>query len=349
MRLFLVAVMILLVYGFYIEFAYLKLPERSSVDEDEDEASGDGITWALLVAGTTGWGNYRFQADVCHAYQLLKAGGIKDKHIVVFMYDDIAYDRENMEPGKIFNSFYGHQDVYAGVPKDYTGANVTTKNVLGALVGDKKSITGGSGKVIKSRSTDRIFIYISTHGNREYLNLPNGQTITRQELLDALEQKHARNSYKSMVIYLDACHGASMFANVLTPSLNIYAVTAADEDEIAHAEYCLRVNGMFKVKKRVSKNGTYIGGSHVMEYGDKHIKSEQLYMYHRFNQKPVNHTRTVSFSNNLLENIVSPKHIQWTRCLFFEDPITQRSEHQVWVQVYNHAESKLKCWQCYGR
>jgi hypothetical protein len=30
-----------------------------------------------------------WQADVCHAYQILRKGGVKDENIVVFMYDDI--------------------------------------------------------------------------------------------------------------------------------------------------------------------------------------------------------------------------------------------------------------------
>lgn len=47
---------------------------------------------------------------------MLKNGGLKDENIIVFMYDDIAYDEENPRPGVIINSPYGH-DVYAGVPK----------------------------------------------------------------------------------------------------------------------------------------------------------------------------------------------------------------------------------------
>ena len=31
--------------------------------------------WAVLIAGSSGYGNYRHQSDVCHAYQVLKAGG----------------------------------------------------------------------------------------------------------------------------------------------------------------------------------------------------------------------------------------------------------------------------------
>jgi legumain len=53
---------------------------------------------------------------VCHAYQLLKKGGLKDENIVVFMYDDIATSPLNPRPGVIINHPQG-EDVYAGVPK----------------------------------------------------------------------------------------------------------------------------------------------------------------------------------------------------------------------------------------
>ena len=50
--------------------------------------------WAVLVAGSNGWYNYRHQADVCHAYQILHKNGIPDSNIIVMMYDDLAQNRE---------------------------------------------------------------------------------------------------------------------------------------------------------------------------------------------------------------------------------------------------------------
>jgi len=50
--------------------------------------------WAVLVAGSSGYDNYRHQADVCHAYQILHKNGIPDSNIVVMMYDDIAHNLE---------------------------------------------------------------------------------------------------------------------------------------------------------------------------------------------------------------------------------------------------------------
>ena len=66
--------------------------------------------------GFCGFGGVNLQADVCHAYQLLKRGGLKDENIVVFMYDDIATHDLNPRPGVIINHPQG-DDVYAGVPK----------------------------------------------------------------------------------------------------------------------------------------------------------------------------------------------------------------------------------------
>ena len=62
-----------------------------------------GISWtaadhfAVLVAGSNEYYNYRHQADVCHAYQILHRYGIPDTNIVVMMYDDIAKNTQYVE------------------------------------------------------------------------------------------------------------------------------------------------------------------------------------------------------------------------------------------------------------
>ena len=55
--------------------------------------------WAVLVAGSNGYFNYRHQADICHAYQILRKNGIPDERIIVMMYDDIAHNTNNPTPG----------------------------------------------------------------------------------------------------------------------------------------------------------------------------------------------------------------------------------------------------------
>ncbi|KAG8060083.1 hypothetical protein GUJ93_ZPchr0002g25469 [Zizania palustris] len=151
-----------------------EMEEESTVPrggDDTDEEDGIGTRWAVLVAGSSGYGNYRHQADVCHAYQILRKGGLKEENIVVFMYDDIANNILNPRLGVIVNHPQG-EDVYAGVPKDYTGGEVTTKNFYAVLLGNKTAVTGGSGKVIDSKPTTIYLSSIRIMGVLEFLVCP---------------------------------------------------------------------------------------------------------------------------------------------------------------------------------
>jgi len=92
-------------------------------------AAAQGAHYAVLVAGSNSYSNYRHQADVCHAYQVVKANGIPAENIVVMAYDDIANNSRNPFPGQLFNkptaSGVAGTDVYAGCKIDYSGSKVT--------------------------------------------------------------------------------------------------------------------------------------------------------------------------------------------------------------------------------
>ncbi|GAB4854406.1 hypothetical protein Ancab_022992 [Ancistrocladus abbreviatus] len=97
-------------------FALFALSVGASFTQFTSIDAGQGTKWAVLVSGSTGYENYRHQANVCHAYQILKKGGLKEENIIVFMYDDVAFDKENPRPGVLINRPNG-EDVYAGVKK----------------------------------------------------------------------------------------------------------------------------------------------------------------------------------------------------------------------------------------
>ena len=83
--------------------------------------------WAVLVAGSNTWSNYRHQSDVFHAYQVLKKNGFSQDRIITFAFDDIANNIKNPFKGKVYNKPSGSNpgvDVYQGVVIDYKGASV---------------------------------------------------------------------------------------------------------------------------------------------------------------------------------------------------------------------------------
>ncbi|KAK2146065.1 hypothetical protein LSH36_635g01059 [Paralvinella palmiformis] len=160
-----------------------------------------GEHWALLVAGSSGWYNYRHQADICHAYQVLRRHGFPSNRIITMMFDDIADNTANPTPGEIINHPNG-RDVYAGVKIDYSHEEVTPENFLAVLSGDASTVKGaGSGRVINRQLNARV-------------------------LMETIKDMHQRRRYKQMVIYIEACESGSMLYHLLPKNINgkIYVI-----------------------------------------------------------------------------------------------------------------------------
>jgi legumain len=192
--------------------------------------------FAVIVAGSNGWWNYRHQADACHAYQIVKRNGIPEENIIHMAYDDIANNPENPFPGKLFNKPNG-EDVYAGCKIDYTGSSVTPSNFLNILKGNKAAIKGGNGKVLNTNEESKVFIFFSDHGAPGLIAFPS-EYLYANDLNSAIEYMHENKRYKELVFYLEACESGSMFDGILRSDINAYAITAANPYESSWGTYC---------------------------------------------------------------------------------------------------------------
>ncbi|GKC56866.1 vacuolar-processing enzyme beta-isozyme, partial [Tanacetum coccineum] len=142
---------------------------------------------------------------------------------------------------------------------DYTGVSVTASNFYAVLLGDKKSVKGGSGKVVASKPNDRIFVYYSDHGGPGTLDksfglaickykdfdhpivpigMPNMPNIYAKDFIEVLEKKYASGTYKEMVIYVESCESGSIFEGLLKENMNIYVTTASNAEESSWGTYC---------------------------------------------------------------------------------------------------------------
>ncbi|XP_014274694.1 legumain isoform X1 [Halyomorpha halys] len=255
-----------------------------------------GKVWAVLVSGSEGWDNYRHQADVCHAYQILHSNGIPDENIIVMMFDDIAFYQDNPTPGVIIN-YPGGPDVYKGVPKDYTGNDVTVKNFINVLTGNKTAMRGiGSGKVIESGPDDLVFINFVDHGGEGVLYFPNEELLA-DDFIQTINSMTIKSKFSKLILYIEACHAGSMFDNLLSDTTNVFALTASDPHESSYACYYDQERGTFlgdvfsviwmndteheslpreSLHHQFEKVRTYTNTSHVEEYGDLDIGVTKL-------------------------------------------------------------------------
>lgn len=186
--------------------------------------------WAVLVAGSNNYYNYRHQADICHAYQILSKHGIPDDRIIVFMYDDIAYNSENPFQGNLINKPNG-PNVYPKVPKNYVKDTVTPQNFINCLLG--KSTVG---KNLQSTSKDNVFIYLADHGAPGLFAFPN-DVLYVEDLQRTLELMWKEKKYNKMIIYMESCESGSMFSPWLENNIEIYATTASTPAQPSYACY----------------------------------------------------------------------------------------------------------------
>lgn len=274
-----------------------------------NESEGD--IWALLVAGSSGYGNYRHQADVAHAYHVLRRGGVPAERIVTMMYDDVANHPMNPRPGTLINRPNG-ADMRQGMRVDYRNKAVTVENFLTLLSGNGTIPSDGqnaSGRTINSGPNDHIFVYYSDHGAPGVLGMPNGSMVYADDIHRALLHRAKLNGFSEMTLFIEACESGSIFKGLLEVDLGIFAVTAANSHESSWGTYCPgsrysppveyltclgdlfsvswmedaessdltqeTLRKMFKkVRQRTSQNFTYSQGSHVERFGEIEISNE---------------------------------------------------------------------------
>jgi len=275
--------------------------------------------YAVLVAGSHTYQNYRHQSDIFHHYHILVDRGINPDNIIVMAYDDIANSKYNPFPGKIFNHPDG-KDVYAGVIIDYYEKDVTPENFVAAITGDKDAVIKKdertTGKVLTSTSEDNVYIYFSDHGSDNSISFPSTYLFA-DELNDALNTMYQKKMYKELVFYLEACHSGSMFDKKLPSNISVYTTTAAHRNESSYGEYCrgeAKVNGTligvclgdecscrfmedidarpgdelksWTMKQQYEYLVDAVQGSHVQQYGDLSIAQKSLYEF--VNKKTTN-------------------------------------------------------------
>jgi len=255
--------------------------------------------WAVIVAGSSGYGNYRHQADACHAYQIMKAKGIPESNIILMAVDDVANDYSNPFKGKLFNkptaAGVPGKDVYEGCNIDYKGGDVTPENFVKVLTGT------GNGKVLKSTSADNVFVNFVDHGGVGLIGFPRS-VMHKSDLQGALQTMKEKEMFKRLVFYLEACESGSMFDGVNIPG--VYALTAANPRESSWGTYCMpndMVNGkhigsclgdefsvhwmedldmetdsLETLEKQFKLVKTETGKSHVTQYSDLSFTNERI-------------------------------------------------------------------------
>ena len=310
---------------FYFELILLELSL-------ENYNSGDN--WAVLACGSTGYINYRHQADIFHVYHTLINRGFSKNHIILFAYDDIAYNEKNPFPGEVYNRPDG-PNVYSGVTIDYSFNMVTPENYISVLKGDSQN--GKLKKVLNSTKDDNIFLYFSDHGINGAMVFPDNKFLYADELEETFIYMHNKNMYNNIIYYMESCYSGSIFEGI-NPDLNIYSITAASPKEQSMATYCFPDDNVKGVEMHTCLSNEFT--SNWLDDTDSRI-----YLNNNINDKndmdmDENYSSREQFA--FIKNMTKNSHVQeYGNLNVGELPITMFQSSNDYLK-YNDGKEKIK-------
>ena len=158
--------------------------------------------WALLVASSKEWANYRHQADVLAIYQQLKQAGYTDDRIILIAEDDIADNVSNPNKG-VVQVTIGGNNVYEQVEIDYRMSELQAKDILAILSGEKSERLP---IVIESTANDNVFVFWSGHGVPGALCWnDDAYGIMGDQLDETFHRMREKRSYRKLLMMVEAC------------------------------------------------------------------------------------------------------------------------------------------------
>ena len=183
--------------------------------------------WALLIAASKGWANYRFQADVFAMYQLLRQHGYDDDHIVLICQDDVARHKNNPYQNALYVSESG-PNVYDQSAIDYCLDSLSVNDISDILHGNYSERLP---QVIDATGSDNVFIFWSGHGLPGSMDFGGTQTMTYPKMKDILQG----TPHRKMLFAIEACYsgGLGQYCQGLPGTVFI---TASTPYEASHAD-----------------------------------------------------------------------------------------------------------------
>ena len=183
--------------------------------------------YAVLIAASEGWKNYRHQADVLAFYHYLKARGYDDEHIILIMADDLAYNEKNPLQGVVRRETSG-KNLYNDIVIDYRLGELTPndlKNILSGEPSDKYPVTLGSGK------NDNVLFFWSGHGTQYGWEWKNSETLSPESVRSMFSQMQ----YRKMFAIIETCYSGAVAQGCIgIPGLLM--MTAANAYETSKAD-----------------------------------------------------------------------------------------------------------------
>ena len=185
---------------------------------------------AVVMATSTGWTNYRHQADALEFYRMLKNAGYDDDHIVLIIEDDIANNPENPHPGVVHVTPDG-ENLHTDIQIDYKISELTPADFGNILKG---KVTERTPQVVHGSKGTNVLLFWSGHGTYDTkINWGPDGYIWAGEIHGILE--NAQDNFRKLFFVMETCYSGSVGESL--PGIpGVLLLTAAAPGESSHAD-----------------------------------------------------------------------------------------------------------------
>ena len=260
------------------------------------DGSGNNINYpglndnyAVLIAASESWKNYRHQADVLGFYHYLKGKGYDDDHILLIMADDIAHNDLNPLQGVVRRELLGN-NLYQDIQIDYKLGDLTLddlKHILTAEPSEKYPVTLGSSV------NDNVLFFWSGHGSH------NGWKWKEYEELNAhfAHSLFSAMKFRKQFAIIETCYSGAV-AQGCTGIPGLLLMTAANPYEPSKAD-------AFDDELQVYLSNTFTSSILSMFASNPHTTIYNLYL-HAFDKTSGSHVMVYNpdcYGNLYLNNM----------------------------------------------
>lgn len=229
------------------DLASLGIPETGSYQP----AANKQDSWALIAALSSGWNNYRHQADALRQYQLLRQRGIADDHIILILDDKIATASQNPQPNVIVNQ-PGGENLHRNLEIDYD-LTVSAQDVADILTG---TVSARTPRVLSLSAGSDLYVYLVGHGGKQGISIGGNSAtdglrgvsaLTPTVLRQALCLLRSADRLRRAWVVIESCYGGvfgdAQYGGVealcggpkTTPLMGVALLSAASPSEVSYA------------------------------------------------------------------------------------------------------------------
>ncbi len=232
--------------------AWLYLYSTQQAEADFEAQAEGGVAmnypaladqYAVLVQGSSGFGNYRHQADVLGVYQMLRSGGFPDDHIILVLDNGMAADKNNLEKGVVRNAedgpdLLGGTDGLPVAVVDYDSKDLSPSDIADIMLGRQ---SGHLPTVLPQHAGTNVLLFWSGHGSSAS-DGGSDEFCWREERpgngfgAGLLKETVGGMTFRKLLICAEPCYGEAVI-RPLDGIPGVLAISGASANEMSWADH----------------------------------------------------------------------------------------------------------------